>query len=77
MTEDKFYRELVAKMTEVSGVTPQRVGPFTLLYKRVTPYVKRKPLRILSLSSFFAAAFLYLLFGSLVVKLVSILQYGF
>ncbi|MBI2611611.1 hypothetical protein HYW54_02575 [Candidatus Gottesmanbacteria bacterium] len=77
MTEDKFYQELVSKMTEVSEVAPQRIGPFTKVYKRVTPFVKRKPFRLLSISSLLVAAFLYLLFGALVVKLVSILQYGF
>lgn len=77
MKEDKLYQELVAKMTEVSLVSPQQVGPFTGVYKRVTPYVKKKPLRVLSISSILIAAFLYLLFDSLIVKLVSILQYGF
>ena len=77
MIEDVFYNQLVDKMTEVSAIKPQSVGPFTGIYKRITPLVKEKPYKALSLGSLFSAAFLYLLFGSLLVKLASILQYGF
>lgn len=77
MTNDKLYEELVQKMTEISEVTPQQVGPFTSVYKRVTPYMKKKPLKVLSISSFIIAGFLYVLLGSFVIKLVSLLQYGF
>jgi len=77
MKEDLYYRELVKKMTEIAIVTPQSVGPFTPLYKRVTPYFKEKPWKVLAFSSFITSTILYLLFGSLLVRLASILQFGF
>lgn len=75
--EDIYYQQLVRKMAEVALVTPQNVGPFTPLYKRLTPYLKQKPWKALSLGAIFITGFLYILFGSLLVRLASILQFGF
>lgn len=75
--EDIFYQQLVRKMTEVAIVSPQDVGPFTPIYKRVTPYLKRKPYKALTLTAIVTTAILYLLIGPFLVKLASILQIGF
>lgn len=75
--KDLFYQKLVERMSEIAVVAPQRVGPFTPLYKKITPYVKEKPWKILVFSSIVASFLMYLLLGSLVVKITSILQFGF
>lgn len=78
MKNDTFYRELVAKMEEISLVPPQSVGPFTGMYKRIVPQFKVYPWRSAVVLSFAATAVLYFLFGTkLLVRLASILQYGF
>lgn len=77
MKNDKTYQLLLDKMHEVALVSPQTVGPFTGIYKRVVPFFKYYPWRMTALISFFATAILYLLFGSTLVKLASILQFGF
>ncbi|MBI4066971.1 hypothetical protein HY407_01205 [Candidatus Gottesmanbacteria bacterium] len=75
--KDLLYQKLVERMTEVAIVAPQRVGPLTVLYKRITPHVKKRPWKALFITSSFASFFIYLLLGSLVVKLASLLQFGF
>ena len=77
MKNDKFYQELVLKMHEVAVVPPQEVGPFTYMYKCIVPHFKFYPWISVSIISALSASVLYLLFGPLLVKLASILQYGF
>ena len=78
MKNDLFYKALVAKMEEISIVSPQTVGPFTGVYKRIVPQFKVSPWRSAFVLSFAATVVLYLLFGTrLLVRLASILQYGF
>lgn len=77
MRNEKTYRLLVAKMNEVAAVPPQTIGPFTGIYKRVVPLLKFSPWRAAFLLSIFATAVLYLIFGSALVRLASILQFGF
>ena len=64
-------------MGEVAIVSPQSLGPFTGLYKKFTPFIKQKPLRTLMITSTLATFFLYLFLGSLLVKIASLLQFGF
>ncbi|MBM3283698.1 hypothetical protein FJY90_05660 [Candidatus Gottesmanbacteria bacterium] len=77
LIKDKTYRLLVDKMHEVASIPPQQVGPFTFLYKRLVPYFKFYPWRSFAVISSFTAFFLYLLLGSILVRLVSVLQFGF
>jgi len=75
--EDRTYEALLAKMHEVSSLTPQSVGPFSPAYHQVIPYFKRAPWRMFAAGSFAITIMLYLLFGVAIVKLVTVLQYGF
>jgi len=77
MKNTQFYQALIEKMHEVATIPPQRVGPLTPLYKRIIPSVKFYPWRIAILASIAATIFLYLLFGVKLVKLASLLQFGF
>lgn len=74
---DHTYQLLVSKMHEVSSLAPQSVGPFSPIYHFVVPYFKRAPWRMFAAGSFAITIMLYLLFGVAIVRLVSILQYGF
>lgn len=75
--QDKTYQLLVAKMHEVVSIPPQDLGPFTFMYKRLVPYFKFYPWRITGAISILFAFSLYLLLGATLVKIVSILQFGF
>ena len=77
MKEDKAYQLLLAKMQEVSSVPPQSFGPFTPIYKIVVPYFKFYPWISVSLISAILVFFLYFIFGTTLIRLASLLQYGF
>lgn len=77
MKQDKTYDILVAKMHEVAIVPPQTMGPFTGIYKKIIPMFKFSPVRSLSIVSLASAVLLYIALGSLLVKITSILQFGF
>jgi len=77
MKTNSTYKLLVAKMHEVAVVPPQTVGPFTGVYKRLVPYFKFAPWRSAIFLSVLATIFLYFLLGSTLVKIASILQFGF
>jgi len=77
MNDDNFYKSLVSKMEEVALVKPQNVGRLTPFYKRIAPQFKFYPWKSAVALSFLGALFLYFVFGSAVVKLASILQFGF
>lgn len=77
MKNEQTYRLLVAKMHEVAMVSPQTIGPFTPLYKRVVPFLKFSPWRSTILISMLTSAVLYILLGSILVKIASTLQFGF
>jgi len=77
MKNDKFYRELVLKMHEVSVVPPQTVGPFTPVYKIVAGKLKFFPFKVIVPLSFLFILFAYLIFGTSLVKLAELLQAGF
>lgn len=68
---------MVAKMHEVAVVPPQQIGPFTLLYKRIVPWFKFYPLKGALVVALFASLFLYIFAGITLVKLASLLQFGF
>ncbi|MBI4008693.1 hypothetical protein HY357_00495 [Candidatus Roizmanbacteria bacterium] len=72
------YR-LHKKLEETFVVEPNNLGTelLTFLYHRVTSFLKQMPFIFIIPMSIVGAIFLYILFGSLIVKLVTLLQYGF
>lgn len=77
MREKDFYKELEKRMMAVSSLPTQKVGPLTKVWKTATPFFKVSPLKVLFLSAFIISLSLWFFFGIKVVKLVSILQFGF
>lgn len=72
------YR-LKNQLDEVFFIKPNNLGWFFLtnIYKKITSYFKTMPFILVIPSSFLLVFFLYLIFGKLLVKLASLLQYGF
>lgn len=72
------YR-LRRKFNEVYSLEPNNLlfRPLTFLYKKVTGYFKTAPFIIVVPLSFLIAIGLYFVFGYLLVRLTTILQYGF
>lgn len=73
------YLRLKHHLEEVTIVEPNDLGlPFlTRWYRRINVYFKRMPFIVVVPLSVVFALILYTLFGYLVVRLTSILQYGF
>ena len=76
MDHDSLYQSLVAKMQEMAVVPPQKLGLLTPFYKKVVPNFKISPLKSLLFLSVVATFSAFMLFGSRLVKLASILQAG-
>lgn len=77
MKNEDLYQLLVTKMNEVTIVPPQSVGPFTFWYKRLVPRLKFYPWKSTLVLSLLAALILYFLFGATLVRIASLLQFGF
>lgn len=77
MKNDQLYERLRERMSSVSIVPPQEVGPFTPFWKTITHFFKTNPLKVFLTTGFISSIILWLLIGSALVRLVSILQYGF
>lgn len=71
------YQKFVKRWEEVTDLPPQTVGPLTPLYKTVARRLKVMPWPVLVLSALIVVIGLYLLIGSAITLLVSILQKGF
>ena len=71
--------KLIQKLNEVYSVEPNNLGVplLTNLYHNITKFFKTIPFIFIVPSSFIGALILYILFGSVIIKLVSLLQYGF
>jgi hypothetical protein len=71
--------KLKNKVNEVYFIPPNDLGfvPLTKLYKLFTRPLKTAPFIIIIPLSFLAAIVGYYVFGYLIVRLASILQYGF
>ncbi len=67
------------KLEEVFSIEPNDLGneKLTLIYHRLTSFLKRMPFIYIVPLSFIMAIILYFIFGTLVVRLASLLQYGF
>ncbi|MBI4973337.1 hypothetical protein HZC27_01875 [Candidatus Roizmanbacteria bacterium] len=71
--------QLRRKLNEVYVVEPNDLGlPYlTAFYRRVNVFFKRMPFIIIVPAALLGALFLSVFFGYLVVRLTSMLQYGF
>lgn len=69
---------LQAKLHEIFVVEPNDLGHplLTYWYKKTTKFLKTMPFLYIVPFSFIVAILLYVVFGWLVVRLASLLQYG-
>ncbi len=74
---DTTYRKFVARWEEVIDLPPQTLGPLTPLYKAFMRRLKVMPWPLLVGLSLMTIVGLYLLIGSTITLLVSLLQRGF
>ena len=73
----RLYEQFVKRWEEVTDLPVQTVGPFTTLYKTLVKRLKVMPLAALAMCALLSVIFLYIVFGSAITLLVSILQKGF
>jgi hypothetical protein len=71
------YQKFVKLWEEVTDLPPQTVGPLTPLYKAIARRLKVMPWPALVFCSLVVVIGLYLIIGSAITLLVSILQRGF
>ncbi len=74
---DTAYQKFVRRWEEVTDIPPQTLGPLTPYYKRLVRRLKVMPWPMFVLSSLFIVLGLYVLVGSAITFLVSLLQKGF
>lgn len=72
-------KKLKKQMNEIFLLEPNNLGfwPLTSLFKKTTKPLKTMPFIIIIPLTFIIALIMYLIFGNLLIKLVSLLQYGF
>ena len=75
--KDALYHKFVERWEEVTDLPPQTAGPLTPYYKKVVMKLKVMPWPLLVIGSLLVVFCLYLLIGSAVTLLVSVLQKGF
>ncbi len=78
MKSPGFY-ELKHKLDEVYSMEPNNLGNSQMnsVYKTGVSFLKEMPFIYIVPTSILLSVLLYFVFGSLTIKLVSILQYGF
>lgn len=74
---DALYHKFVKRWEEVTELPPTTVGPLTPYYKAITKRLKVMPWPLLVIGSMFTVIGLYLLFGTAITIITSILQKGF
>ena len=74
---DTLYKKFVKRWEEVTDLPPQTMGPATPYYKKLVAHLKVMPWGILVLGSIIVVIGLYLLLGTAITAIVSILQRGF
>ncbi len=77
MNNKKTYQSLVDKMHEVAVIPTQEVGFLTPYYKKIVTRFKYSPWKSAIIISSLFSLFLYFLLGTTLIKLVSLLQFGF
>lgn len=76
---DTTQYRLKHKLEEVFVLEPNDLGNsyLTVLFKRVSAYLKVMPFLYILPLSLAVSCVAYVLFGTMIVKLVTLLQYGF
>lgn len=72
-----LYQKFVERFEDVTDLPPQTLGPFTPYYKRITKRLKIMPWPMLVFGSLLIVTSLYMLAGSTITLLVTLLQKGF
>jgi len=67
------------KMNEVFSIEPNDLGTsyLTTFFKKITSYLKTMPFIYVVPVTFLISIFMYFVFGRFLIKLVTVLQYGF
>ncbi len=67
------------KMNEVFSIEPNELGVnfLTNYFRKITAYLKVMPFVYIIPLTFLSSIFLYFIFGRFLIKLVTVLQYGF
>jgi len=76
-TTNTTYRKFVKRWEEVTDLPPQTVGPLTPFYKAIVRRIKVMPWPVMVICSLLSVIGLYVLIGSAITLLVSLLQRGF
>jgi hypothetical protein len=71
------YKKFVKRWEEVTDLPPQTVGPLTPLYKQAVKRLKIMPWPVLVIGAVCIVVGMYILIGSTITLLVSVLQRGF
>ncbi|MBI3956084.1 hypothetical protein HY339_02415 [Candidatus Gottesmanbacteria bacterium] len=74
---DVTYKKFVARWEEVIDLPPQTLGPFTPVYKAFIRRLKVMPWPLFVLTAAALVVALYMLIGSTITLLVTLLQRGF
>lgn len=74
---DVVYQKFVKRWEEVTDLPPQTVGPFTPYYKMLVRRLKVMPWPMFVGVSVISIIGLYVVLGSTITLIVSILQRGF
>ncbi|CAN5219359.1 hypothetical protein BH09PAT2_BH09PAT2_03330 [soil metagenome] len=77
--QSSFTNKLEQELQEIFSIKPNDLGNqhLTMVYKYITGPLKKMPFVYVIPMSFVVSFMLYALLGQFVVKLVSLLQYGF
>ena len=75
--QNTVYQRFVRRWEEVTDLPPQTLGPLTPYYKALTRRLKVMPWPLLVIFSLLVVVGLYVLLGSAVTLIVSLLQRGF
>ena len=73
---DTLYQKFVDRWLEVTELPPQSLGPLTPYYKALARHLKVMPWPLLVVGSLVIVVGLYLLIGSTITFVVTILQRG-
>jgi hypothetical protein len=74
---DALYHKFVKRWEEVTDLPPQTVGPLTPYYKRAVRHLKIMPWPALVAAAVVTVVAIYLVIGSAITIVTSILQKGF
>jgi hypothetical protein len=74
---DTLYQKFVKQWEEVTDLPPQTLGPFTPYYKKAVLRLKVMPWPVLVIGALLVVIGLYVLLGTTITMIVSILQRGF